>query len=64
MIRKVKTALPGARDGEDRTWIVMLDCGHETQVRGRVGRRPRRGDSVVCTACDAQQAAVEESAAE
>lgn len=52
MIRQVVTAYPGAVEGEDRLWSVLLDCGHETQVRGRTGRHPKKGASAVCSACE------------
>lgn len=48
---RVQTAYPGAPEGADRAWAVLLDCGQQAKVYGRRGARPKRGDHVRCRAC-------------
>lgn len=54
MIRAVSTTIPTGFTDEDgnRSWIVLLACGHEAQVWGRLGLRPKKGTYTLCKACE------------
>ncbi len=51
-VSRVLTSLPARNvEGADRKWLALLLCGHEAEIWGRLGRRPRRGDAAACAAC-------------
>ena len=55
-LRRVVTALPGADDGHDREWAVLLSCGHEATLVGRRGLRPKKGAVAICRRCASPEA--------